>query len=161
MLQRLNSVKYETARYRRYSADAHSYYRWDNFASLMVFLFQALEKKIHVAWGETKGQQTIPPLGEKNLPWTVLFLYFFCSGLFYLTIGLFRMWLFHGFQSIYFLPLLCFFGGAFLLLGLALGEPVREPTAQDSRPPPDLSPLAGLPCEWATTSSTPADIIAK
>lgn len=36
----------------------------------------------------------------------------FCSGLFYLTAkGLFRMWSFHGFQSIFSLPLLWFLCG--------------------------------------------------
>ena len=43
---------------------------------LLWSFFQALTREFTVAWGETKGQQTIPPLGGKK----------FCLGQFSLYI---------------------------------------------------------------------------
>lgn len=107
-----DSVKYETAQYRRYSVNAHRFYRWDNFASLMVF-FPGTDKRIHRCLGRNKGSADYSSSrGKKICLGQFSFYIFFCSGLFYLTtIGLFRMWHFHGFQSIYFLTLLWFWGG--------------------------------------------------
>ena len=65
LLHRLNSVKYETAQYRRYSVNAHRFYRWDNFASLMVF-FPGTDKRIHRCLGRNKGSADYSSSGGKK-----------------------------------------------------------------------------------------------
>ena len=144
LLQRLNSVIYETARYRRYSADAHNYCRRDNFASLVVFIFQALTREFTLPGEKQRVSRLFLLWGKKICLRQFSFYIFFCSGLFYLTIGLFRMWRFHRFQSIYFLPLLWFF----------LGFPVaRAGPGWAGRRAHSLgfqAPARTLPAGWAT-----------
>ena len=85
LLQRLNSVIYETARYRRCSADAHSYCRRDNFASLVVFLFQALTREFTLPGEKRRFSRLFLLWGKKICLRQFSFYIFFCSGLFYLT----------------------------------------------------------------------------
>lgn len=88
--------------------------------SLIIFFFQGLARKCSFAWGETKsGWASLSFLGKKKQKSafkirSFLSTYFY-SGLFSLTrIGLFRMWSFQGFQSIFFIPL--YFSGSYWAL---------------------------------------------